>query len=99
MCLFVVSREDFQSRAFSISLPLLWGPTKQFGVATESREVRVLGIHTKERNRKSGVDPERKRESKEARLKVVGGAGGRSPGGRREGGKRSCMISRSSGIL
>ena len=35
----------------TLSLPFLQGLTKQFGVAAESREGRVLGVHTKERNK------------------------------------------------
>lgn len=51
----------------NLSPPFLRGLTKQFVLAAESREGRVLWIHTKERNTKSRMNSERKRESQEAR--------------------------------
>lgn len=72
MCLFVVRREDFQSRACAVSLFLSYGASpSSLGWQQSLEKGTVLGIQPKERNTKSGVDPERKRESKEARL--VGG--------------------------
>ena len=49
MCLFV-ARLSIKGIC-NLSLPSLQGLTKQSGVAAESREGRVLGIHPKERNK------------------------------------------------